>query len=136
MWKQRLKELVSSGRYGTQSALVQALAEGGLAVTQSSVSRELKALSVRKVDGRYVLPPPGLPASVPLLEARTALSAPLVVLKTVAPGAGLLAEVIDQAEIPGVLGTIAGDNTVFAACADGDAVRALEAFLGHPLRVS
>lgn len=131
MWRSTLRDLVATGHYGTQGDLVRGLAERGFDVTQSSVSRELRAQAVEKVDGSYVLPAArGLPESVRLLDARTAAGGPLVVLRTVPAGAAMLAMAVDSASLPGVLGTIAGDDTVFVACSTFDAVPQLEAFLG------
>ena len=45
MWRTALHDLVITGRFGTQGSLVSALAERGHAVTQSSVSRELKGMN-------------------------------------------------------------------------------------------
>ena len=134
MWQTVLTELVASGRYGTQSDLVGALRDRGFDVNQSSVSRELKRQGVDKVRGRYVgIVAAGLPPSIDLLDARASVGGPMVVLRTRPAGAPLLASALDAARIPGVLGTLAGDDTVFVACTSFDGLGALEAFLGRRL---
>lgn len=127
-------DLVASGRFGTQGDLVGALQDRGFDVNQSSVSRELKRQGVDKVRGRYQqTSAAGLPPSIELLDARTSVGGPLIVLKTRPAGAPLLASVLDGARIPGVLGTLAGDDTVFVACSSFEGLDALEGFLGRRL---
>lgn len=134
MWRAVLMELVGSGRYGTQSDLVGALQDRGHDVNQSSVSRELRRQRVDKVRGLYVATAAaGLPPSITLLDARASVGGPLVVLRTKPAGAPMLAHVLDDARIPGVLGTLAGDDTVFVACTSFDGLGALESFLGRRL---
>jgi transcriptional regulator of arginine metabolism len=134
MWRYVLTELVNSGRYGTQGDLVGALRDRGHDVNQSSVSRELKRQRVGKVRGRYVaMAAAGLPDSIELLDARASVGGPMVVLRTHSAGAPMLASVLDGARIPGVLGTLAGDDTVFVACSSFDGLGALETFLGRRL---
>jgi len=131
MWQRLLLEIIAAGRYSTQSELVRALEERGQTVNQSSVSRELRARHIEKVQGRYVLPvEAGLPDAVEVFEVQ-ATAGPLVVLRTVPAGAPLLAQVVDRAAIPGVLGTIAGDDTVFVACRAGIDLTPLSRFLGR-----
>jgi transcriptional regulator of arginine metabolism len=131
MWRKKLLRLINSGQYSTQSQLVAALDDAGHAVNQSSVSRELQAQHVDKVAGRYVLPmEAGLPDAIDVFEVQVT-AGPLVVLRTIPAGAPMLAQVVDQARIPGVLGTLAGDDTVFVACASGIDLAPLSRFLGQ-----
>ena len=135
MWQQELVQVVAEGRHSTQAQLVGALSRLGYEVNQSSISRELKTRGIHKVGGRYVLPiAAGLPESVELLEARTTSVGPLVVLRTHPAGASLLAQAVDFARIPGVIGTIAGDDTVFVACSGHATLTALGGFLGRHLQ--
>ena len=64
-----------------QGELVSALKSVGYDVNQASVSRELKAKEVHKVDGFYVLENGSLPPSVPVTDAHATASGPMVVLK-------------------------------------------------------
>jgi transcriptional regulator of arginine metabolism len=136
MWQNELLDLIASGKYSTQSQLVQALEGRGHIVNQSSVSRELRSRHIDKVGGRYVLPvDAGLPEAIELLEAQ-ATTGPLVVLRTVPAGAPMLAQVVDRARIPGVLGTLAGDDTVFVACASDIDLAPLSRFLGRRITLT
>ena len=134
MWRTVLLDLIARGRYSTQSQLVQALEECGQTVNQSSISRELRARHIEKLDGRYVLPiEAGLPDAVDLFDVRISQGGPLVVLRTVPAGAPILAQAIDHARIPGVIGTLAGDDTVFIACGADQDLSGLSRFLGRRL---
>ncbi len=131
MWRQHLKNLVASGTFRTQQSLVVALSDAGFDVTQSSVSRELSALRVRKVGGCYV--PArlgGLPPGVAVHAGFSTGGGPLVVLHTNPAEAPRLGQAIDNAALPCVLGTLAGDDTVFVACVNGADLSALERFVG------
>ena len=106
-----LKLLLADERISDQSELLAALAARGHVLTQSTLSRRLKALGYQKQDGRYTQP--GVPGfklvSVSLVVPN------LLVLRT-APGfAGALAVRLDASPLPGQAGTIAGDDTVFVA---------------------
>lgn len=114
MWRTLLPDLILAGSFKTQSELVNALGRHGHEVTQATVSRELKTLGVQKIDGVYAL------ASIeeigaPVLSATVAAGAALVVLKTEPAHASVLAQFVDHLALDGVLGTIAGDDTVFVA---------------------
>ena len=128
-----LMDLIATGGYRTQGQLVSALREQGQDVTQSTVSRELAARGVRKVGGRYVAAAArGLPEGVVVLEGSIARG-PLLILKTAPAVAPMLAQALDDAGLPGLLGTIAGENTVFVACAAHTDLRAIRAFVAHPV---
>jgi len=131
MWRTQLETLLREGSFGTQQQLADALQAAGHQVTQSSISRELKALGVVKVGKRYVLPTPGLPEALELLGVSVTEAGPLVILRTLPARAPLLAQAVDYAGLAGVLGTIAGDDTVFVALASQAALPALEQFLGR-----
>jgi transcriptional regulator of arginine metabolism len=107
-----------------QEDLVARLAEAGFEATQSSVSRDLRELGVVKVAGRYVAPEPeaGAPRAAVaevahlLRDVRPAGPHLTVVLTRTgaAPTVGLA---LDGAGWPEIVGTLAGDDTVFAATA-------------------
>ena len=131
MWREHLKNLVASGTFRTQQSLVLALSKAGFDVTQSSVSRELSSMGVRKVEGCYVpARRGGLPPGVAVHAGFSTTGGPLVVLHTNPAEAPLLSQAIDKAGLPGVLGTIAGDDTVFVACRVGSDLTALSRFVG------
>jgi transcriptional regulator of arginine metabolism len=113
-----------------QSQLTQLLKQSGHAVTQSSVSRDLRDLGVHKAAGRYLPPPDEIAhangdfhaVSRFVREIKTA-GATLIVLKTSVGAAGSVAVAVDKAEWPEVVGTISGDDTIFIAVADAHAQR-------------
>ncbi|HHI67937.1 MAG TPA: arginine repressor [Planctomycetes bacterium] len=117
-----LLSLVATRELRTQEDLARALKEEGFAVSQASVSRDIAALGLVKVDGKYALPSKEKTRKNPL-EERIAgnllgirRSEPnLLILLTPpgeAPGVGLA---LDRLAPPGLAGTVAGDDTVFAA---------------------
>jgi transcriptional regulator of arginine metabolism len=122
----RILELISTRRVHTQEELVEILARDGWDVTQSSVSRDIAALGLVKQDGVYHRPSPGdLRAVDPdelriregVLRADPAGDA-LVVLRTPPGEANRVAVALDRFAWPAVVGTIAGDDTIFIAARD------------------
>ncbi len=119
-------ELVATRNLATQEALAEALADAGWEVTQSSVSRDITALGLVKIDGSYRPPPRGTePAGDPdertvrdgVLDAKPAGDC-LIVVRTRVDEAGRVASALDRLAWPGLAGTVAGLDTLFAACAD------------------
>lgn len=106
-----------------QDELVARLAERGFEVTQSSVSRDLRDLAVAKVAGRYRAPeaPQGgesaLEAIAHSLVAARAAGAHLTVVLTQTGAAQAVGLGLDRAGWSEIVGTIAGDDTVFVATA-------------------
>ena len=108
----------------TQTELAEALRDAGHDVVQTTISRdihELGLVKVRGADGRLVYAPPeaaeaGRTAAVAVAFSRWALgfesSGNLVVVTTPYGYASPLAQAIDVARHPRVVGTIAGENTV------------------------
>ncbi|MEM9378968.1 MAG: hypothetical protein AAGB93_03385 [Planctomycetota bacterium] len=123
-------ELIAEGHGSSQQALVEALAGRGVAVTQATLSRDLRELGAVKGPGGYAVPSA---SASPLGEAlgrwlTTAVPAQnLVVLRTPPGGASPLAVVLDAAKREDVVGTIAGDDTILVVTASGRAAKALAA---------
>jgi transcriptional regulator of arginine metabolism len=127
-----LLRLISEREISDQSVLQELLEAEGHAPSQSTLSRRLKKLGVQKVAGRYqrVAPPPPIvvtPAPRPLLRI---IEAPpnMLVLKT-APGyAQVFALALDrEPDVPGLAGTVAGDDTIFVAATDPSRLREVRA---------
>jgi transcriptional regulator of arginine metabolism len=136
----RIAEIVRRRSIHSQSELARALGEEGLTVTQATLSRdliELRAEKVRTAAGAlvYAVPGEGGDRSVQAAEdagylaARLArlctdllvsaeASANLVVLRTPPGAANYLASAIDHSVFPGVLGSIAGDDTILVISRD------------------
>jgi transcriptional regulator of arginine metabolism len=131
---QRIVELVTHHEVKSQAELASLLAEGGVRVTQATLSRdlvELDAIKVRAPSGSlvYAVPAeggdrrPAAPGETAAAATRLSrlcgellvsaeASANLVVLRTPPGAAQFLASAFDKAEFPEVLGCIAGDDTV------------------------
>lgn len=122
--------LVQERELATQQEVAQALRDEGYAAVQTTVSRDIAQLGLVKVrngNGRLIYALPDAQDLDRLNELTGALrrwaqsaepSGPLLVLKTPAGYASVLADVIDRAAID-VAGTIAGENTIFVAPRDG-----------------
>jgi transcriptional regulator of arginine metabolism len=130
-WRAILNDLIETGNFRTQRELVRAIeARTGRRINQASVSRELTSLGVRKVDGVYRLGP-DLDVASRVGEVAVTASGCLMVVHTDIAFASVIAQTIDGAAIPGVLGTIAGDDTVFVATSgESDTIPALMTLLG------
>ncbi len=113
-------ELLRKERIGSQEELLARLAEAGYSATQSSISRDLRDLEVAKAGGRYVVAG-GVRADLNVVQQflRSAKKAGphLVVLRTLPGAASPVASALDLAGLPEVVGTLAGDDTVFVAVA-------------------
>ena len=110
-------EVIAANRVGRQDELARLLTERGFSVTQASVSRDLEKLGVVKVNGRYMRPTVsrfGAFGPVSFAEA----GENLVVIKCSSGLASAAAVRIDAAAIPEIIGTIAGDDTIFVAVRD------------------
>jgi transcriptional regulator of arginine metabolism len=139
-------DLVREHRVSTQDELVAALREAGHDVVQTTVSRdvhELGLVKVRTPEGTLAYAPSGSPdpgrlrGLGPALR-RWALSAEssgsIVVLQTPRGYAAPLADAIDEASQPAILGTVAGENTIIVVAAEGVSGRSLRDELrGHLL---
>lgn len=122
----RILELISTRPVRTQEELVDILSAEGWEVTQSSVSRDIAALRLVKVDGAYrraarELPRAANPDELRIAEGVLGLDAAgehLVVVRTAPGEANRVAVAIDRLAWPEVVGTIAGDDTIFIAVRD------------------
>ncbi|MCY7398832.1 MAG: hypothetical protein LH466_08370 [Sphingomonas bacterium] len=118
-------------RVGSQEEVVARLALAGLAVTQATVSRDLDELGAVKVrrEGmiRYLIPDAVEPGHAAgrldrlLAEWVDAIipAGNLLVVRTPPGSANLIASALDAGQLSDIAGTIAGDDTIFVALADG-----------------
>jgi transcriptional regulator of arginine metabolism len=107
-----------------QADLLELLQGEGIELTVSTLSRHLKKLRVRKEGGRYLLPPRQRQAPPPFTVRRAPPS--LVILKTDPGFAQAMALALDGGNLPSLAGTIAGDDTIFAAASDPEHLGRLE----------
>ena len=127
-----IRELLVRGAVPNQDELRRKLAEGGIHVTQATLSRDIRELKLLKGRDGYALSDADtadpedefddtLPAIAEMLESfglEVRQAQNLLILLTAKGAAQPVAAGIDDAEWPEVLGTIAGDNTVLIICAD------------------
>ena len=127
---EQVKKLLETQEIHSQEQLMDSLIEMGLHVTQATLSRDFKDLKVMKVpadDGSYIYT---LPVSAQSISENTSNSFPisgfksisfsmnLAVVKTLPGYAAGIASIIDNESFPQILGTIAGDDTIFMVLAD------------------
>jgi len=126
----KLLALVTARELRTQEEVCEALIAEGWQVTQSSVSRDIAALRLSKEGGIYVRPaqrtvPAGGHSLTTVLSESILNSAPagdaLIVLHTPPGEASRVGAAIDRLAYSEVVGTIAGDDTVFVAVRDSAA---------------
>lgn len=123
--QKKILSLIRSRRISTQEELTALLERTGLTVTQSSVSRDLLELGIVKHQGHYALPQSsngGAAAARGLLSLEAAGDA-LVVARCEPGLASAVAVEIDRASLPEVVGTLAGEDTVFIAVSEHKAQR-------------
>jgi transcriptional regulator of arginine metabolism len=121
--QQKILSLIRAKPIGTQEDLRSLLESTGVPATQSSVSRDLEELGVVKHHGHYTLPRANGTAARGLLSLDQAGDS-LVIARTVPGLASAVAVEIDAAAIPEIVGTIAGEDTIFVAVRDAKSQRA------------
>lgn len=130
-----IRELVRTHEVRTQQDLVGLLAEEGFKCTQSTVSRDIVELSLKKTkSGRYLLPEEmRLIRIVSELVFSVQAAGNLIVVKTQEGGAQGVADALDKTDIVGVLGSVAGDNTIFLAADTPENARLVAELIGENL---
>ena len=127
--------LISSKELGNQAEVLQELRREGFMLTQATLSRDLKQLKVAKaasMNGKYVyvLPHETMYKRVHKPLSATAMlsasgfisinfSGNMGVIKTRPGYASSIAYNLDNSEIEDILGTIAGDDTIFIVIREG-----------------
>ncbi|HUH16223.1 MAG TPA: hypothetical protein VML35_10095 [Gaiellaceae bacterium] len=121
--RQRLiASVIGRRRVGTQQELREALAAAGCAVTQATLSRDLRELRIEKaqdelgrtryaVPGRRSDPGAALAAILEQFGRRVTAAGNLVVVRSEIGAAPAIARALDRLEHPLVVGTVAGDDT-------------------------
>ncbi len=122
--QKKILSLIRAKRIGKQEELAAQLERAGVVATQSSVSRDLIELGIVKQHGFYTLPQSPQGAAAHGLLSLEAAGDALVVAKCEPGLASALAVEIDRAALPEVVGTLAGDDTIFIAVSERKAQRA------------
>ena len=120
--KSAVEEIINSSKIHTQEELVAALAGMGISTTQATLSRDIKELGAFKVadsDSSFYYKIPPVQASQNHLSIeKIELSGQLCVLHSQPGFASAVASLLDRTGINGVMGTIAGDDTVLVMLRD------------------
>ena len=120
-----LKAVLKERKCSSQDEILQALAERGVQTTQPVLSRDLRSLRAAKRDGTYTLLAnervTPLESLCSLLRGTCAAGPHMVIVRCEAGAASAIARALESEGIDGMLGTVAGDDTVFAAVEDADA---------------
>ncbi|MCL2529954.1 MAG: ArgR family transcriptional regulator [Coriobacteriia bacterium] len=118
-----IRSFVQSGHIKTQSELVDLLAEQGIEATQATISRDIAEMGLQKKDGGgyYVLPEDAFVRRMVKELVREVVPAQnLVVVKASTGAAQGVAAALDGAELKGIIGSIAGDDTIMLIAADNE----------------
>jgi transcriptional regulator of arginine metabolism len=137
--REEVARILRGGRIATQDELLAALRRAGFRATQATLSRDLARLGARRVhrpEGGTVYELSGDARGDGLdalrgLVASVAANGSLVVVRTHPGSAPAVARAIDLMRLADVLGTIAGDDTIFVAPARERRARALAALLAE-----
>jgi transcriptional regulator of arginine metabolism len=136
----QILKLIRNKKILTQEDLAHELNEGfGIQTTQVTLSRDIRELGLLKTPEGYrqVTASAGGPdlataASEFLRDARLAQN--LIVLRTSPGNANALAVALDNAELPEVVGTLAGDDTILVVAPDAPTATKLREKLLHFMR--
>lgn len=134
----RILEIIEKYEIGTQEALIDKLAEFGFVTTQTTISRDIRQLKlVKGPTGRgtykYVAPATVKEVNIPahnsaltdsVLRVETAQN--IVVIKTHAGMANAIAVCLESLELYGVVGSVAGDDTVLLVIKNSDIAESVE----------
>lgn len=130
----QILKIIRSKEIYTQDELARELGQQGIQTTQVTLSRDMRELGLVKTpEGYRQLPSePSGPdlrdvANEYLLDIRIAQN--LVVLRTSPGNASTLAVAVDNEELPEVVGTIAGDDTVLVITPDADTAHRFRAHM-------
>ena len=141
----KILELIKAQEIDTQERLADKLNQAGFNATQATVSRDIKELGLVKVTGKsgrscYAEAPISkveldkysklLKDTVQSIKA----AENMIVIKTMAGCANAAAEVIDNMQLDEILGTIAGDNTIFLVIDSKDHVSTVMAHFNEAIK--
>ncbi|MCX7704022.1 MAG: arginine repressor [Planctomycetota bacterium] len=125
-----LLEILSERVVRSQGELRTHLKARGFEVTQATLSRDIKQLGVVKTDRGYqvvenITRQPGPSPEDVLRKMVTSVQTShfVVIVHTLSGCASPVAQTLDDLKIPGVLGTVAGDNTLICICTTQESAR-------------
>ena len=139
--QEAIRKVIRARHVATQEELGTLLEEEGISVTQATLSRDLQqlgALRVSRPDGGTVYELEAINAAASPVRSDLAAqilhiadNEALVVLRTRPGMASAVALAIDTARLPECLGTLAGDDTIFATPSRGSSTRKLAQIFRH-----
>lgn len=136
--QQKILELIDEYDIDTQDTLIKKLNEAGYNVTQTTVSRDIKQLSLVKgvtARGTYKYVSPGVKpdTSAPVLntaitEAVIHIEAAenIIVVKTFAGMANAVGVCVDSLHLSGIIGSVAGDDTILLIAKSSSVAKEIE----------
>jgi transcriptional regulator of arginine metabolism len=124
----RILEIVRKNNVGSQEELSVLLQKESIDVTQSTLSRDIREVGLVKVRGRYQISgeintaPPNelLRRAFEQFVIRTGVSGNILMIRTSPGNAHSIGVVLDSAQWPEILGTVAGDDTIFVLLRNGN----------------
>ena len=128
----KIMELISSFEIYTQDDLAEKLKKGGFSATQATISRDIKELKLLKIpasNGQYKYAPVGREEEKTDIKFFNILNETviniqpaknLIVVKTHSGMAHAAGAAIDAMDFPEVIGSVAGDDTIFLAFASDE----------------
>ena len=137
-------DFIKSNNVSTQEEIIAMLAENGYKVTQATISRDIKELKLIKEhygknETRYAVSDKNdsddnfkMIFKRSALEVKTAGN--IVVIKCYTGTANAACIALDNMNTEGIVGTLAGDDTIFSACTDIRAANAVAAFIQSMLK--
>ncbi len=136
-----ITQLLEERRFSNQEELAHALSRSGVAVTQATLSRDLRSLGVAKRaasgEAWYELPAPAVETldhnrqmlDLKLFVNDVRLAQNLAVVKTPPGHASAVARAIDLLAFQGLVGSVAGDDTVLCVLSDSRTARRFQRHL-------
>lgn len=130
----QILKLIRRGAVATQEDLAQRLAGAGIDASQVTLSRDIRELGLIKTAAGYREPDgagreparDNLPRVLQEFLRDIRIAQNLVVLKTVPGGAQPVARALDSEERPEIVGTVAGDDTIFIAAPNAASAKSLQ----------
>ncbi len=138
--REAIRQLLTKGPAETQGSIVSVLEAQGFTATQSSVSRDLRELGAIKTASGYELPNSDQNSDDQVAEVASLFRSfrpagpNLLVVQTAIGAAQRVALALDRSDWPGMVGTIAGDDTIFVATDSAASQKNLIARIEHAAR--
>jgi transcriptional regulator of arginine metabolism len=120
-------DVVNRGAAHTQQDIAEALARRGVRATQATISRDIQELGLIRSGKGYR----NSTSLVRELVLSIEIVEHLAVIKTQPGTANLVARRIDESALPGIAGTVAGDDTILVVLRQRGAGRSLKELLAH-----